>query len=333
MLIWLRVFSALRYLARSQHCTMRSTTYRGSPAWRWGLPLSLGGAALLLALNFLSGSLLLSPPPLPRLAFDSDYADLALGRTPLAPTFGVNLLAWSGALAGAEEAADFRAAYTAWRDAASAEMAGTGAYIYPFDALHITVSTPAPSTHRGHAAWAPAERALYSRAWVSALAARPCAPTRASYPLVLRAAGVGGSGGSSGGSSLRLAQHPAGAAIMLLDDPTGEIEGLRECMRAAAAALPPRVQAMLGAAGFKAPAGGLVHATIMRLALPRSAGVSDADVEERWGRAARAWDRLVAPRVDLITARGTVLVEGMEAANLVLPTRQDFVLWQSSSKQ
>jgi hypothetical protein len=297
---------------------MRAATSRGAHlTWRLALPLALTLAAALLLLNLLSGPGLLAAPP-PRLAPDPDYAALALGLPP-PPTWGVNLLAWSAALAPPEEAAELRAAYTAWREAAARELEGTGAFLYPFEALHVTVATPAPSTHAGHAGWSAQERALYARAWAGALAARPCAPARASYPLVLRA----------GASPLRLA--PSGTAILLLDDPTGQVAALRACMRATAASLPPRVQAMLGAGGHKAPGEGFVHATVMRLALPRRAGMGDAEVEERWARAARAWERLVAPRVELLTARGAVLVEGMEAVNLAAPNRRDFVLWEGGS--
>ena len=288
-----------------------------SRGWRWGLLLA--GAAFLL-LNLRYSTLLLAPgaPSLPRLyPADAAYAALALGQPP-PRRFGLNLLCWSGALAGAEEGvAEFRAAHAAWRDAAALELQGTGMYLYPFEALHVTASNPAPSTHAGHAQWGAEERALYTRAWVGALAARPCAPARAALPLLLR--------------GLRLA--PSGAAVLLLDDPTGEVEGLRECMRRAAGALPPRVQAMLGAAGFRAPARGHVHATLARLALPRAEGMGDAEVEERWARAARAWERLVAPRVELLMVRGTALVQGSEVADLASPAFRDFVLWQSSASE
>jgi hypothetical protein len=284
-----------------------------SAQWRWALLLAAG--AFLLA-NLLYSSALLAPAPPPRLyPPDPDYAPLALGQQPLPRRFGLNLLCWSAQLAPAGDSAEFRAAHAVWREAAALELQGTGAYLYPFEALHVTVSNPAPSTHAGHAGWGAEERALYARAWVSALAARPCAPARAAFPLLLRAAP-------------RLA--PSGAAVLLLDDPTGDVEGLRECMRRAAAALPPRVQALLGAAGFRAPGRGHVHATLARLALPRAEGMSDAEVEERWARAARAWERLVAPHVEMLLVRGTALVQGSEVADLASPGFREFVLWESS---
>ena len=284
-----------------------------SALWRTALLLAAGA---FLFLNLRYSSVLLAPAPPPRLyPPDPAFAPLALGQRPLPRAYGLNLLCWSGQLAPPGDAAEFRAAHAAWREAAALELQGTGAYLYPFEALHVTVSNPAPSTHAGHAGWGAEERALYARAWASALAARPCAPARAAFPLLLRAAP-------------RLA--PSGAAILLLDDPTGEVEGLRECMRRAAAALPPRVQALLGAAGFRAPARGHVHATLARLALPRAEGMGDAEVEERWARAARAWERLVAPHVEMLTVRGTALVQGSEAADLASPGFRDFVLWESS---
>ena len=99
---------------------MRGTPMRTLPqAWRWGLPLALLCAAALLLLNLLSGSLLLSPAR--RFAHDPDYSALALGQQPL-PMHGLNLLAWSGALAAPEEVAELRAAYSAWREFAQREL-------------------------------------------------------------------------------------------------------------------------------------------------------------------------------------------------------------------
>ena len=274
------------------------------PTWRLAL---LCTAAALLCANFLFGGRLLQQG----YRHDADYTQIARGSAP--PSYGLNLVCWSAALAPASDTSDFRQAYTAWREVALRELAGTGALIYPFDALHITIATPAPSLHAGHAAWSAEERALYTRAWTSALEARPCAPSRPTFPLVMRPA-------------LRLS--PVGTVALQWDDPTGEVARMRECAREAAAALPPRLQGMLAAAGFKAPSAGFVHTTLLRLAEPRREGVTDADIDEAWGRAARAWERMVAQRIELVTARSAALVQGTELVNLAGPRPRDFVLWE-----
>ncbi len=286
------------------------------PASRQPSPWLLRAAAaalalLLLAANARFGSSLLAPAPPPkRFAPDPAYAPIARGEAP--PSFGLNVVCWAAALAPEdEELAAFRAAYGAWRERAAQLMAGTGALIYPFDALHVTVATPAPSLFPGHHGWAPAERDGYRAAWDAALAAQPCRAARAPFPLVLRGLRLVGGGG---------------AAILAWDDPTGAVAALRDCVRARAAELPRAARAQLAAAGFAAPAAGFVHSTVMRLALPRGEGVADADIEARWARAAAAFGEEVAARVELVTSRAATLVEGTELVNLASPRKLDFVL-------
>ena len=87
-------------------------------------------------------------------------------------------------------------------------------------------------------------------------------------------------------------------------------------------------QKHLGGLHHQAPSAGFVHTTLLRLAEPRREGVTDADIDEAWGRAARAWERMVAQRIELVTARSAALVQGTELVNLAGPRPRDFVLWE-----
>ena len=252
-------------------------------------------------------------PPRPQFFPDLDYAEIALGGSP--PSFGLNLLCWSAALSHPGEE-DFGALYEAWRSVATRELAGTGALVYPFRSLHITVSTPAPSLARGHAGWSEAQRVLYRSAWVGALTQSPCVSRQrgGAFPLVMR--------------GLKLLPAP-GTAILLFDDPAGQVVELRRCMAARARQLPQAALALVEGAGFAAPRAGFVHATVMRLALPRAEGVTDGDIEARWGRAAAAFETMVLQRVELVVSREALLVEGTELVNLQKSSPREFLLWHA----
>jgi hypothetical protein len=275
----------------------------------------VGAGLLVLALAF---GVLFGPAPLhpPRPLFypDLDYAEIALGGSP--PSFGLNLLCWSAALSPPEQQEDFGALYEAWRSVATRELSGTGALVYPFRSLHVTVSTPAPSLARGHAGWSEAQRTLYRSAWVGALTQSPCVSRQrgGAFPLVMR--------------GLKLLPAP-GTAILLFDDPAGQVEELRRCMAARARQLPQAALALVEGAGFAAPRAGFVHATVMRLALPRAEGVTDSDIEARWARAAAAFDAMVLQRVELVVSREALLVEGTELVNLQKSSAREFLLWHA----
>lgn len=200
------------------------------------------------------------------------------------PSWGLNIVAFSGALTAPSGASALRDAYAAWAPRAASALAGTGAFVYPFSALHVTLSNPAPSTHAGHGAWSDAEKRALAGAWAGALA--PCAP-RAPFPLVFQRPRLG----------------PGGVGLFEVEDPTGAVRRARECvanLRAGSAAL-----THLG----KTP--DIVHATVMRFAAPRAEGVGDAEVEARWAAAAAAWAGGIT-----VISDGFFLVRGNEVAAL-----------------
>jgi hypothetical protein len=224
---------------------------------------------------------------------DAAYAPFLRGEAPL--TWGLNCVAWQASADG-DEARALAAAYETWRVAAEREMAGTGAFIYPWAALHVTASTPAPFSSEGaRAAWAPADREAFVAAWAAALrrargdARWPAAP----FHLIFSAP-----------------KFSNGAGIFAVADPTGAVAAARAALAAAAAAapelaaLPPALRAT---SGEKTPS--IVHATVMRLARPRDAGVTDDEIEARWARAAAAW-----PGAIPVMARAARFVVGNELA-------------------
>jgi len=252
-------------------------------------------APILIAAAFLSGlwtstrqlsTRSAAPPaaaPPARFPVDPQYRFAVDGASP-PPPWGLNVVAFSGALTARAGAGALREAYAAWSARAAAALAGTGAFVYPFPALHVTLTNPAPSTHAAHAAWSDAERRAFTAGWLAALA--PCAPA-APFPLVLQ----------------RLRMGPGGVGIFEVEDPTGAVRRARECVAAARAASPQL--------GFLGRQPDIIHATAVRFVAPRAEGVSDAEVEARWATAAAAWPGGIA-----VTCDGFFVVKGNEVAAL-----------------
>ena len=210
------------------------------------------------------------------------------------PPWGLNLVAFAGALTAAPGARAFREAHAAWAPRAAAALAGTGAFIYPFPALHVTVANPAPSTHGAVAAWGAAERRAFAAAWAAPL--RACAPA-APFPLVFQ----------------RLRLTPGGVGLFEVEDATGAVRRARECVAAQRAAAAPPLP-------FLGKENTIVHATAVRLVAPRGEGVGDAEVEARWAAAAAAWPGGITVMCDAFFA-----VTGNEVASLGGPAPWDAV--------
>jgi hypothetical protein len=223
-----------------------------------------------------------APPP-SRFPADAQYRFAVDAASPV-PPWGLNFIAFSGALTAAPNAAALRDAYAAWAPRAALALSGTGAFIYPFPALHVTVANPAPSTSAAHAAWGDGERRAFEGAWTAAL--RACAPA-APFPLVFQ----------------RLRLGPGGVGIFDVGDPTGAVRRARECVAAQRAASPQL--------GFMGRDLDIVHATVARFVAPRTEGVSDAEVEARWATAAAAWAGGITALCDSF-----FLVRGNEVAAL-----------------
>jgi hypothetical protein len=218
-----------------------------------------------------------------RFSVDAIAAPLARGERPVVWGLNVNVFPM--------ELDDLREPYNAWVAAAEVAMAGTGAYFYPFDHVHVTAASPAPFTHAPLSGWTGEERATYTAGVQGALTAATASPDWpvAPFPLV---AGV------------QWALH-ASCGIMLLEDPTGAVPRLRAALRAATHESwveGSPLAALHARSGDKAP--NIVHSSVMRFAAPREAGMSDEEVEARWAAAVAAWP---APLTFL--AREATLIE------------------------
>jgi len=237
-----------------------------------------------------------APPS--RFRLDALAVPLARGERP--PTWGLNLNAFRQGVPG-----PFADAYNAWAAAARRELEGTGAYVYPFDYVHVTVASPAPFTHGPLAEWTAEERGAYTAAVTQALAAAAAGDARwPRAPFELAPA--------------RLELH-ATCGVLMWDDSAagGGVGALRACVDAARAhaALAPGTRAggLRARSGDKQPAPGFVHSTVMRFAGARAPGVTDAHVEAAWARAAAAWPAAARARCEaLVLVREVVAYQHMD---------------------
>jgi hypothetical protein len=202
------------------------------------------------------------------------------------------------------ESEELREPYMAWREKAIKIMAGTGAYIYPFEHIHVTAASPAPFQHPEHSAWSETEKTDYAIAWIEALkacCASYAAPSTENisnaeqdssqwppqpFPLIF--------------DSMEL--HSS-CGIFLLLDPTGSVSGIRSCISRALkheALSTGKGPGLLAQSGFKIP--NIIHCTVMRLAVDRADGMTEEELEARWERAASEWTptKVLAGRMILV---------------------------------
>lgn len=164
------------------------------------------------------------------------------------------------------------------RDLCSA-LEGSGAYVYPYEYLHITMSSVAPFTHTR--LQEPGRTAL-EHAWADAVLSHvvhhPAWP-RAPFPLIYH--------------SLKLEQT---AAFFMVQDPTGAVGRIREIIKEVAAL--PSIAAYAAEAQHKTP--GIIHSTIMRFTRrpsdapeqqsgPTGASMSDEEVKAKFEAVACTW--------------------------------------------
>jgi hypothetical protein len=188
-----------------------------------------------------------------------------------------------------------RAPYERLRQALLAALERAGAYVYPFDFLHVTVASPVPFT-AGSIVDEREQRRL-ELAWLQAM--RDCCVPQAGFPaepFPLTFARV---------------RLDRAAAIFEVEDPTGAIARcraiVRQCLQHAAltdaaavvsadgcsggspdaAAGGDPVPVLVARSGFKIP--NIIHSTFLRFAAPADAGVSDADVEAAFAGVAAQW--------------------------------------------
>ena len=203
-------------------------------------------------------------------------------------TWGLNLNVFP---MGAEE---LREPYLLWRDRAMEIMEGTGAYITPFEYLHVTAASPAPFRCSGHTSWTESEKQDFTSAWIEALNDNCTAkePTsewpRRPFQLILN----------------RLELHSS-CGIILLDDPTDSVSNIRKCVAKCQnhrALSTDRAKGLFEHSGFKTPS--FIHCTVMRLA-GDSAAFSPEAVEAKWAKAASVWKSAVvnADRMTLLQER------------------------------
>jgi hypothetical protein len=190
---------------------------------------------------------------------------------------------------------ELRVPYEALCTRLAGAMRGSGAYLYPFRFLHVTVASPAPFTACDvpH----PAERAALERGWAQALR-DACVPDEgypsAPFPLVFA----------------RVSLSRA-AAIFEVEDPTGAIEHCRRIVRGCEEA-PPLADldegglagGLLARSGFKVP--GIIHATFLRFAAPADAGVDDDAIQRSFNAVAATWVPVTVVCDRLLLVRETV---------------------------
>lgn len=206
-----------------------------------------------------------SSQPEPGSGTDPIALPLSLSQHP--PTWGLNLNAFP------QGQADLAGPFTAWRALAAPLLASTGAYLYSSDYLHVTASSPAPFTHPALASWSAAERERYTAAWLAALrstcssAGSPGVWPSAPFALTFRA----------------LELH-ASCAIFMVEDSSGSVARIRQCVAAAAALVQGGSEGeLLGRSGWKSPR--IVHSTIMRIVTATEPGA----MQTAWAAAAAAW--------------------------------------------
>lgn len=191
------------------------------------------------------------------------------------------------------EVEDLRKPYLEWREKAERIMKGTGAYVLPFEHIHVTASSPAPFRHHGHRMWTEVEKKSFAQAWIEALRDNSSTfndwPKRP-FPLVLE----------------KLVLHSS-CAVVLLEDPTDSVSKIRECVARCLQhplLATERMAELVSESGFKTP--NIIHCTVMRLTGNYTQDF-DTEIEERWARAAAEWTRTV------VTARSMTLVEEIVA--------------------
>ncbi len=225
---------------------------------------------------------------------DALAVPLARGERPA--VWGLNLNAFP------QGQADLGAPFTAWKARAAPLLAATGAHLYDVPYLHVTASSPAPFTHGELASWTPAERARYTAAWRGALGAA-CAPGSPGWPaapFVLR---------------FRALELHASCAIFMVEDASGSIGAVRECVARAAAAVAAGPEgALLARSGWKSPK--IVHSTVMRIVRQTEPGAMQA----AWAAAAAQWP---AEGVD-VTCSEMVFLEELVAYQHLDPDPRAF---------
>lgn len=232
-------------------------------------------------------------------------------------TWGLNIVAWAAALDSPTDdgATLLRATYEKWRVTAERELEGTGAFVYPWEALHVTAMTPAPfPADEKRADWTDSDREILTATWANIMHASQHDSARwPEKPVELIF------------STPRLIR---GVGILQVIDQAGAVGKVREAL--ARAAKPAEMWGYAGRAntlrevsGEKTPS--IVHSTVMRLASARAPGMTDAEITARFGRAAAAW-----PGPIPVAAKGLWLVEGNELASLTAENPLDAVRYAST---
>lgn len=246
---------------------------------------------------------------------DPLFAPFAEGRG--VNTWGLNIVAWAAALdpPADDEPTSFRAVYEKWRATAELELEGTGAFVYPWEALHVTAMTPAPfPAEEKRADWTENDREILTATWANIMHASqhdsarwPEKPVELIFTTPRLIRGVG---------------------ILQVIDQTGAVGKVREALSRAAKpsemwGYAGRSNTLRESSGEKTPS--IVHSTVMRLASPRAPGMTDAEITARFGRAAAAW-----PGPIPVAAKGLWLVEGNELASLTAENPLDSVRYAST---
>jgi hypothetical protein len=223
-----------------------------------------------------------SPLPPRRYKVDSIAGALAGGARPA--TWGLNLSAHQLA------PETLRAPYTAFHARAVSALSGTGAYVYPFEYLHITAASPAPFTHTTLSPETDPEEVGAFEAAVLRVLREQCVPGRDGFPSQ---------------PFPLIYENPrleAAAGFFLVTDPTGGVARVRKAIRRCLDS--PDLAPYLDKAQPRVP--GIVHSTFIRFAAPPDEGVTDEDVAARFEELAKTWEPVTVLADALVLVREIV---------------------------
>ena len=185
----------------------------------------------------------------------------SLARGDFPQTWGLNFNAFPQCEMGAK----FAAAYRRW--SADVQELIPEAYVYPYEALHITVAPPAPFIENTLNSLD--ERNALEQAWLRLMKIEVASNTRwpkAPFPLIY--------------DSLRVDKT---AGIFLVSDPTSSVEAVRECIDVVARKVEEEVPTLFNRSFYRRPS--IVHTTFLRwIEVPAD------DVMERWAKCAQKWE-------------------------------------------
>lgn len=233
------------------------------------------------------------PPLVRRYKVDPITTTLATGGRP--DTWGLN------ASAHALLPPALREPYQQFAEQLSKSIEGSGAYVYPYEYLHITASSPAPFTHTTISG---AEQIEFESAILQAMRDE-CIPTSA---LGLQPTDDSTASACRGYSAWPSSQFPliyenprleSAAGIFFVTDPEKGVERVRQCLKRVYEH--PAVAAWASKAQWRTP--GIVHSTFLRFGSAPDPDITDDDIASRFQDAAKTWSPVTVVADSLVLVR------------------------------